>query len=173
MSDGEDVDEAIARLRSRFRASSDAELARSLNVSKATVSAWRARGRLPTRYADMSNIGSPHPVATPPRLWTDLELSAFELALFRYSRLFGNLAITGSMPDSFKVFRRTSFFWIIMSEATNELERRYAADGVSLDEAFTLSMHEDISNPDDARERDLLAIHTTAGGNVAQLVNPR
>ena len=49
----ESVDTTIAGLRGVVGAQNDAELANKLGVNKSTVSGWRARGRVPSRYVEL------------------------------------------------------------------------------------------------------------------------
>lgn len=84
--DGMEVEEAIAALKRKFRASTDQKLAERLAVGRSTITSWRRRGSIPKRYVHMINPTSERPFDLPLEQWSDEENAAMKLALYRIIR---------------------------------------------------------------------------------------
>lgn len=152
-----DVDDVLEALKKHLRVSSDAELARSLRVNKRTVSAWRARKKVPARYVSMLEGQSSLPVAVGPVYWSGHEEAAFALALFRYSRAFQNELNGENFSQALRVLINSpSDFWELMRQAQLDLSR--VDDVNSPSAAIAVLLHEDIENGAAANEsyRDVM-----------------
>lgn len=80
----DDVSAVVARLKQRFHAATDQELAEKLSLGRSTVTSWRRRGSVPERYARLADGEVVTPFGLPWTYWTDEENAALSLALLRH-----------------------------------------------------------------------------------------
>lgn len=87
---GNEVDEAIQGLKVRFSAETDEELAKALGIGRSTISSWRLRGSVPSRYLQRKPSEPSGAFHSSPREWGEEDHAAFALALLRFFRLYGH-----------------------------------------------------------------------------------
>lgn len=162
------ADDIILALREHLEAKNDADLARKLRIDKSTVSSWRSRGRVPDRFRRIAEGDSHEAVATLPTRWGEHEDKSFQLALFRYSRLFGPTAGSGDFRAAMELFSKGTFLWYMLTNAQDDLAERQK-NGDSLSTAFALTLHEDIASPDSSCERDLRRLEEYYEGSLLAL----
>lgn len=146
------ADETIAALRSLVGAHNDADLAGKLGVDKRTVSAWRARQRVPARFAKMLDE---------PRRGTfntgevsgELQERAYAIALARFVLLRHDLAASDEVNKSLPVFRQMLPFWLLVHRAIHEMLSRVETLQVDLDTAQALILQEDLRDSAATRAR--------------------
>lgn len=80
----EDVSATVERLKQRFHATTDQELAEKLELGRSTITSWRRRGSVPIRYAKLAEGEVVTPFGMPWTYWTDEENAALSLALLRH-----------------------------------------------------------------------------------------
>jgi transcriptional regulator with XRE-family HTH domain len=80
----EDVSATVERLKQRFHATTDQELAEKLDLGRSTVTSWRRRGSVPARYAKLAEGEVVTPFGMPWTYWTEEENAALSLALLRH-----------------------------------------------------------------------------------------
>jgi transcriptional regulator with XRE-family HTH domain len=80
----DEVSAVVARLKQRFHASTDQELAEKLSLGRSTVTSWRRRGSVPERYARLADGEAVTPFGLPWTYWTEEENAALSLALLRH-----------------------------------------------------------------------------------------
>jgi hypothetical protein len=165
----EDVEARIAALRAHLGAQHDADLAAKLGIGKSTISSWRSRGRIPERFLRVLDGESHEPIATPPRGWGDHERAAFDLALFRFTLLFGPLAREGHCRDAMVVFSNTSIFWLMMHHARKDLVERMEAAGHQLQVAFAVILYEEREAPSETAK----ALRERLGSQVQLMIDWR
>jgi hypothetical protein len=147
-----DADEAVEELKKLLRAGNDAELARALKLDKRTVSAWRARKRVPQRYIEMLNGQSSAAVAVGPVYWSYQEQAAFSLTLFRYSRSFQNEFNCYNISQALRVLSSSSDdFWALMKDAQRDLMNVDMSN--SPGSALAVLIHEDMKSPKETDEK--------------------
>jgi hypothetical protein len=152
----EQVDEAIEALREKFSVASDAELARRFGIDKSTISTWRSRGRIPSRYTilladDDSEDARGGTVGGFPNAFhrnlilSDMERAALKLALFRYLDEAADAA-----GDFSRMLEAASAagaqLWLRAGIAYQDIAQR-TRPGLSPDEVAALIMYEDLNPP--------------------------
>ncbi len=76
----------IAKLKDRYRVTSDQELAESMGLGRSTVAGWRTRQRVPKRYAQLAEDAFAPSYVLPFPAWSPVETQVIRLALFRMIR---------------------------------------------------------------------------------------
>lgn len=154
---GTTTDDLIDQLKEKFAVETDADLARKLRVDKSTVSSWRRRDNVPTRFQKvLSGDLSAQAVQAPPVEWGEEEQKAFSLALFRYCRLYADIVKRGEFRDLARLFPTgMGVFWILMGSAHKDLINRQGSGQHSLDTALSLCIYDDLEHGSGAIERDL------------------
>lgn len=151
----EDVGSLIEVLKRRLGVTTDVELAKRLAVDKSTVSSWRSRNTLPKRYLGiLTGEDAQQTIATPPIRWAEHEEYAFRLALFRLAKALGPDASSGDYGRAWKAFRTTGGFWKLMRESQKDLAEALDSRVSSIETAFALIMHDDVTAGEAATERD-------------------
>lgn len=138
-----DAKETVTALKEKLGAETDADLARKLRVDKSTVASWKSRGNVPQRYASILDGASHQQILTPILQWSDIELHAFKLALFRFCHAAKTKIDTADYRGNVSLFQHASPFFKIMNEAQRDLisvmdEREY-----NLQTAFAIIIYED------------------------------
>lgn len=151
-----DADEQLDQLKARFGVEKDIDLARKLAVDKRTVSAWRARGKLPARYEQILEGGDNQSINTPPQRWAEHEQEAFNLAVFRFSRAVAADTITGSYRPVRQAFSAAyGFIWVFMVEAQREIVAELDKHATrSPRDALAMLIHDDLQAGPASIERD-------------------
>ena len=141
------VDATIAGLRGAVSAKTDAERARMLGVDQSTISAWRARGRVPERFVKMVDSASKAPSSEAPQVWGDLQERAQTIALVRFTLLRREVVFSGNVDNALGLFMDLKPFWLILNRAVHELRLKMDASRVDLKTAQALLMQEDLRDP--------------------------
>jgi hypothetical protein len=148
----------IADLKERVGASTDAELARLLSLDKRTVSAWRSRKSVPERFVKLlSGNGKPTEMA-PAVNFSALDQQAFNLALFRFTRIKADLALAGDYRRAWDEFRSSGPFWALMIGARRDISEAMKDRADHPATALALLLHDDIEDAERSMERDRLTI---------------
>lgn len=84
----DDSDIIIEKLKLKYLASNDQELARALKLSRSSVATWRNRGSVPKKYAELASSEHARKFYgdTPWELWGPIEKAGMQLALLRMLR---------------------------------------------------------------------------------------
>lgn len=79
------ADEVIEKLKERFQAWTDNELAEKLNIGRSTISSWRRRCCVPGRFTKVLEVGGPLALSNgmPYEHCSDLDKAAMQLSLVR------------------------------------------------------------------------------------------
>ena len=151
----EGVDTIIVALRGIVGAQNDAELANKLGVDKSTISGWRARGRVPSRYMKLLEA---EPVPSHD-VWPELHDRGTAVALARYTILRSEVAMGGEVDAALPAFLDVKPFWVVMHRAVHDLWVKMATLNVDLQAAAALLLQEDLRNPNETAKRvaDMLA----------------
>ncbi len=150
----------IDELRSRLDVVTDADLARSLDIDKSTISSWRSRGRVPERYVRMLDRDGSDEYLGPPVRWTAKDRVAFDMALLRFTRaLAGDL----SGDDPIKVYATFALaspaFWALKDGCRRELNDVVAArPGLNIEDAYGIVWQRYVQDGDAGVERDRKAL---------------
>lgn len=147
------VDSMIAALRVSVSAKNDAELARLIGVDQSTISSWRARGRLPQRFAKMIDGSAAMPSGKPPEFWGELQECAHVVALIRYTLIRADVALSSNVDLAISAFMDIVPFWLVMHRAVHEIQLKMEALNVDVQTAQILLMQEDLRNPKAAADR--------------------
>lgn len=143
------VDSVIQSLRAVVGAKNDAELARQLKIDQSTISSWRARGRVPERFATLLEA-KPSPSAD---VWPELNDRGTAVALARYVILRQHVATQGDTELAFSAFAEVKPFWLVMHRAVHDLQAKMKALNVELSTAAALILQEDLRDPKATEER--------------------
>lgn len=148
----DDVDGTIAALREHFGVKTDADLARKLRVDKSTVYSWRSRGSVPARFARILKGESADFHLTPPLHWGEHEEAAFEVALFRFCRLYNGSKRLIDYRSALELFSGEAYtkFMSLMLNAQQDLMGQPGTSGTSR----ALLIHDDLKAGEAAIERD-------------------
>lgn len=148
-----DADGTIAALREHFGVQTDAELARKLRVDKSTVYSWRSRGSVPDRFARILEGGSNQFALTPPLHWGEHEIAAFEVALFRFCRLYNGSKRLTDYRSALELFSGSAYgkFLSLMVEAQKDLMDREVGNTTA---SRALLIHSDLEAGEAAIDRD-------------------
>lgn len=151
-----EVERQIAELRAHMNADTEADLARKLRIDQSTISTWKSRGSVPKRFLSIVEGGASHQLIDhPPLMWGEHETEAFALALFRFARLTGEVALSGDYRSAVECFPTTSpGFWFLVSDAQNDLMAAKRGANQGFHTTRLLLMHEDIEMGAAAIERD-------------------
>lgn len=137
------VDTVIGSLRAVVGAKNDADLARQLKIDQSTISSWRARGRVPARFAALLE---PEPLPKE-EVWPELTDRGTAVALVRYVILRQQVATQGNVELAFSAFAEVKPFWLIMHRAVHDLRAKMKALNVELSTAAALILQEDLRDP--------------------------
>lgn len=143
------VGDTIEELRSVVGAQNDADLASKLGVDKSTVSGWRARGRVPSRFVKLLEA-EPIPAYD---VWPELHDRANAVALARYTVLRSEVAMTGNTDQSLPAFLDTRPFWLVMHRAVHDLRAKMEALKIDLPAAAALLLQDDLRSPRETAKR--------------------
>jgi Bacteriophage CI repressor helix-turn-helix domain len=99
-----DVDEIIEKLKERFLAQTDQQLAERLHVGRSTITSWRRRGNVPDRYSRVASNDHSNPFDLPIEAWSPVERAALNLALIRLTKGFA-----GQITDYQKFLMKGGF----------------------------------------------------------------
>ena len=141
------VDATIAGLRGAVSAKTDAELARMLGVDQSTISAWRARGRVPERFVKMVDGAAKAPSSEAPQVWGELQERAQTIALVRFTLIRREVVFSGNVDKALGLFLDLKPYWLILNRAVHELRLKMEASRVDLKTAQALLMQEDLRDP--------------------------
>lgn len=144
----DDVGAQIERLRLKFRAKSDVELAGKLNVDKSTISSWRSRNRVPEKYLELLKLDLRNFFISPPSKWGELEKAALGLALFRVSLATKEVIEAADYHETMKTFHLSGTFWLIFSKALKDILRRQEDGGYPLESAQAMKFFDDLQEPE-------------------------
>ena len=163
----EGVDTIVAELRGIVGAQNDAELANKLGVDKSTVSGWRARGRVPSRYLTLLEA---EPVPSHD-VWPELHDRGTALALARYTILRSEVAMGGEVDQALPAFLDVKPFWVVMHRAVHDLRAKMATLNVDLQAATALLLQEDLRSPNETAKRvaDMLSEDLADSPELAEL----
>ena len=126
------VDATIAGLRGAVSAKTDAELARMLGVDQSTISAWRARGRVPERFVKMVDGAAKAPSSEAPQVWGELQERAQTIALVRFTLIRREVVFSGNVDKALGLFLDLKPYWLILNRAVHELRLKMEASRVDL-----------------------------------------
>ena len=146
--------QVIEKLKVRFAAQSDADLATQLGVDKSTISSWKARGRVPDKYLLILHGGENSGFTAPPVRWGERESAAFSLALLRFSAVIQphlNSSDLEKLSDWLPHYGAP--FWAIFAICLDEIDAKMGAGTRSAKEASLLLIALDANDPDGARSR--------------------
>lgn len=88
----ESASDTIEKLKARFRAETDSDLAAKLLVSRSTVANWRNRNSVPTRYQRIADGEANWASwARLPSELSEIETAGLQLAAMRFVRSFGEI----------------------------------------------------------------------------------
>ena len=151
-----ETDDAVERLKAHFKVATDADLARRLAVDKSTVSAWRARQKLPQRYQRMLEGDDHQAGLTPPARWGDYEKAAFELAVFRFARATSKELGEGDFRALFQIYTKVfGVIWSMQRQAQQDIAAQIEKGRVEHPrEATILLIHDDLAAGETAVQRD-------------------
>ncbi|WP_164881741.1 helix-turn-helix domain-containing protein [Paenirhodobacter populi] len=163
-----DPEAVIKQLKAKFNVDTDVDLARKLRIEKSTISSWKSRGRVPSRFLRILSGENHEFIAAPPVGWGEEEEAAFSLALFRFSRAFSDVISRGEYRSLVQLFTpAAAHFWWLMSQAQEDLIKKQAHSGVSVSAAEALVMFDDLEHGSGAVERDRKG--PFSGASVAEL----
>lgn len=154
----DDAERMIASLREHFGVQTDADLARRLRIDKSTVSSWRSRGTVPARFARILEGESNQFALVPPAHWGEHEIAAFEVALFRFCRLYSGSRRLSDYRSALEMFSGDAYckFLSLMMEAQQDLVDRQVGT------SRALLIHADLEAGEAAIDRDKTgSFHTT------------
>jgi len=137
------IEGTISDLRSVVGAKNDAELARLLRIDQSTISSWRARGRVPSKFAKLLE-GAPVPSH---EVWPELHDRGTAVALARYSILRNETAMSGDLDSALPAFLDVKPFFLVMHRAVYDLRVKMETLKVDLQTAAALLLQEDLRSP--------------------------
>lgn len=78
----------IDKLKARYLAETDQDLARQMGLGRSTVATWRTRGKVPAKYEQIANGEKSRKFygETPWEFWNEIERAGIELAFLRMKR---------------------------------------------------------------------------------------
>ena len=153
------VEEVLAALKRHFGVETDADLARKLRVDKSTISSWKARGSIPARYQGILEGSSSSTVGVSPIKWSEHEKAAFDLALFRFSRIMTEKANLSDYVESLTYFSGLAAPDICILQ--DFCQRDLAAYEQPLHTALSTAIYEDLADPQASLERDIQRLITS------------
>ncbi|MGS4946965.1 hypothetical protein ACVDG3_15920 [Meridianimarinicoccus sp. RP-17] len=146
------ADEVVEALKQHFKVITDSDLARALRLDKRTVSGWRARQRVPAKFAGILEGEALHREATAPAYWSDYENAAFALALFRYAKIFGAELQGNNFAEIIQILDHSaSDFWAIVRDAQYDTLKLGTINSAAT--TLALLIHEDLQNPEAVVEK--------------------
>lgn len=113
------VEGTLAELLRVGSAASDAELAGKLGQDKSTVSVWRARGQVPTRFVKM--VEEPCSGVELGALSGELQESAYPIAFARFILIRHAVVRSASADRAIPVLRDKTPFWLVRHRAVDDL----------------------------------------------------
>lgn len=143
------VESTISDIRAVVGAKNDADLARRLNIDQSTISSWRSRGRVPSRFVKLLEA---EPVPSR-EVWPELHDRGTAIALARYTILRNEVAMMGDVDKALPAFLDVKPFWIVMHRAVYDLRAKMDALNVDLQAAAALLLQEDLRSPQDTAKR--------------------
>jgi Bacteriophage CI repressor helix-turn-helix domain len=147
------VEDTIAHLRTAVGATTDAELARRLDVDQSTISSWRARGRVPNRYVKELLSPANERTADHPAIWGEMENRAIGIALARYALLHRNLLTSSDVDRVMTAFLDPKPWWLVLNRAVHDLRGKMIGLDVDPSTAQALILNDDLRNPDETAKR--------------------
>lgn len=149
----EDVQQTIDRLKAVLRVTSDAELARKLRVDRSTIASWKARGKVPDRFASVEEVGKRTSVSHAPDRWDMRDVLCFHLAIFRFTRAFSDQIMSDDFRTVHDFLTSQPGFWQVMSAAETDLMDMQEERGYEFGTAFAMLIHEDLQDMEKVRKR--------------------
>jgi hypothetical protein len=143
------VETTISDLRGLVGAKNDAELARQLQIDQSTISSWRSRGRVPSRFTKLLETA---PVPQD-EVWPELTDRGTAIALARYAILRNEVVMSGNLDLAIPAFLDVKPFWLVMHRAVFELRGKMDALKVDLKTAAALLLQEDLRAPKETAQR--------------------
>lgn len=147
------VDNTIAGLRRVVSAETDAELARKLGVDKSTVSGWRARGRVPSRFTKLLETPREGTLLDLRNISGEMPERAYPIGNLRFILLRQELARSGDVDRALPVLRDMLPYWLVLHRAVHDLLKRVETLQVDLETAQALLLQEDLRDPDATARR--------------------
>lgn len=142
------VETTIQQLRDTFSATSDSDLAKKLRIDKSTVSSWRSRGRVPSRFVKLLDEQPPREQAQAPDHWNELQETALGLSQLRFTLMTKDIAVSGDVERAMITFMNTKNYWAVLYRAVHEIQEKQSALNVDHDTAAALLMQEDLREPE-------------------------
>lgn len=140
----EQVEETISALRASVGAATDAELARRLRLNQSTISSWRARGRVPSKFVrELESNG-----AKPPQIWGELQDRALPVAHGRYILLRAGVVLSGDVEKAMRALSDVRAFWLVLHRAVHDIRTKMDALNIDLAAAQMLILQADLSDPE-------------------------
>lgn len=149
-----DVGEVISTLMHKLRADSEADLARKLRIKQSTISSWKSRGNVPSRFRDIAGGASSLTLGVGPVYWSEQEKVAFGLALFRYCRLHCKDLRSGDFASAMATAGSSGDLWSLYGEAQRELWAAVETGQDDYRSAQAVLIHRDLEMGTDAIQRD-------------------
>ena len=143
------VEQTITQLREVVGAKTNAELSRKLGIDQSTISAWRARGRVPKRFVDFLD----EDVEAKPQIWAELQERAQTIALVRFTLLMHDTAVSGDVDKAMTEFMDLKAFWLVMHRAVHELRLKMENLKLDITAAQALLLQEDLRDPSSTKVR--------------------
>lgn len=137
------VESTISDIRAVVGAKNDADLARRLNIDQSTISSWRSRGRVPSRFVKLLEA---QPIPSHD-VWPELHDRGTAVALARYTILRNDVAMAGDADQAIPAFLEVKPFWLVMHRAVHDLRTKMDALNIDLQAAAALLLQEDLRSP--------------------------
>ena len=147
----DEVSETIECLRDVMNATSDADLARKLQIGQSTVSTWRKRGPVPMRYQRIAKGEHPFAYGEAPAYWSANENAALGIALTRYCRINFDAVTENDFASLLEMANYAEDLWTLLRAAREDLA---TSAGKSLHARVAELLHRDCTNPTEAAQRD-------------------
>lgn len=154
-----DVDRIIADLRALVAAETDSELAKALKIDKSTISSWRSRGRVPSKFVAYLEEGNGN--ARSELLSQDEMLPMFAemtvgIAAFRLALVMDSGHPMVADQDALTLFLQERLpFFALQHRAVLDVRDRVIALGVKPETARLLVIQADLSDRKAALSRTL------------------
>ncbi|NYS24916.1 hypothetical protein HUK65_07905 [Rhodobacteraceae bacterium 2376] len=121
-------------------------------MDKSTVSGWRARRRVPTRFVKMLDEPGRGTFNTG-EVSGELQERAYSIALARFVLLRHDLAASGEVNKSLPAFRQMLPFWLIVHRAVHDMLSTVESLQIDLDAAQVLILQDDLLHPERTKIR--------------------
>lgn len=148
-----EVHTTLDSLKRAVNARNEAELARRLGINQSTISSWKQRGRVPSRFTRM--IEQPEAGAMPDLRGVSGQLQerAYPIGIARFALLRRDLIGGGDVDKALPVLRDMLPFWLVIHRAVHDMLTRVEELGVDFETAQALILQEDLRDPDATAKR--------------------